>query len=112
MKKRKANTRILLLHIGDKEIQDHSRNKSKENRENVEEVSHDPPPHSRAAEHGSEETALSLGELLFALPLLLVNGIEMLRVQSLRARTHILWIQGPLSSGVDELREEGDAMGE
>ena len=112
MKKRKAYTRILLLHIGDETIQDHGGDKAQTNGDNVEEVRHDPSPCSRAAEHGSEETTLLLGELFFALPLLLVDGIQFLRVLVLRARTHILWNEGSLSSGVDELREEGDAMGE
>ena len=73
-------TRILLLHIGNETIQDHGGNKAETNSNNVEKVGNNPSPCSRAAEHGSKETALVLRELLLALPLLLVDGIQFLGI--------------------------------
>ena len=102
-------TRVILLQIGNETIQNHGGNETKTNGDNVEKVGHNPSPHSGGTEHGSEETALLFGELLFALPLLLVNGVQFLRVLVLRARTHIPRNQGSLSSGADKLRNEGDA---
>ena len=77
---REMRTRILLLQIGNETIQDHGGNKAETSSNNVEKVGNNPSPCSRAAEHGSKETVFVLRELLLALPLLLVDGIQFLGI--------------------------------